>query len=163
MKILLLQDEIYLPSLGGGTKANRMLLESLSRAGNECVVISPALTRSADGPRDVSEFRGEMAGRGIQLGAESTDLFRYRHRGVEVDALKVTDDGAVADCTTRRIEEFGPDWVIVGDDKRRCLLQSALSATDRVVMILQTIVQLPFGPLAIREDRRQAESMRKAK
>ncbi len=30
MKILLLQDEIYLPSYGGGIKANRRLLEGLA-------------------------------------------------------------------------------------------------------------------------------------
>jgi glycosyltransferase involved in cell wall biosynthesis len=164
MKILLLQDEIYLPSLGGGTKANRLLLESLAREGHECGVISPALTRSPDGPKKASEFREEMAERRIELRADGPEVFRYEHRGVEVDAMNLPDENAIGVHVRRRIEQFRPDWVIVGDDRQRCLLESALrAARDRVVMVLQTIVQLPFGPLAVNENRKQAELMREAK
>jgi len=52
MNVILLQDEIYLPSLGGATKANRYLLQALARGGHTCVALTRALTRSPDGPRD---------------------------------------------------------------------------------------------------------------
>src|SRR5439155_5766126 len=64
----------------------------------------------------------------------------------------------------RRIREFAPDLVIVTDDKRRFLLRSALEAApERVVLVLQTIVQLPFGPLAVCEDAKQTELMHRAR
>jgi glycosyltransferase involved in cell wall biosynthesis len=164
MKILLLQDEIYLPSLGGGTKANRMLLESLAREGHECAVISPALTRSPDGPGNLADFRAEMARRQIEIRTDGPDHFHYRYRDVEVDAITSSQDDALGRLVNQRIEQFHPDWVIVGDDKRRYFLDSALQTVpDRVVMMLQTIVQLPFGPLAVRENAKQMGLMRQAR
>src|SRR5438093_6369011 len=150
MRILLLQDEIYLPSLGGGTKANRMLLEGLAREAHQCVVISPAITRSTTGPHSREEFAQEMAGRGMTVSRPQADVFRYTHKAVEVDATDIADPDRMRAHVSRRIQEFGPDWVLVTDDKRRVLLESALvAATQRTALLLQTIVQLPFGPLAV--------------
>jgi glycosyltransferase involved in cell wall biosynthesis len=43
-----------------------------------------------------------------------------------------------------------PDWILVTDDKRRCMLEAAMEAApSRVILLLQTIIQLPFGPLAV--------------
>ena len=75
VKILLLQDHIYLPSYGGGVKANRMLLEGLARRGHECAAITPAFAPSA-GPANDDEFREEME----DVGSRSTRAARMSPR-----------------------------------------------------------------------------------
>ncbi len=67
------------------------------------------------------------------------------------------------DYLTRRIRAFQPDWVLVADDKRRFMLASAAAALPgRVVPLLQTIMQLPFGPLSVHESQAQTRLMRDA-
>ena len=46
MRLLLLQDQMYVPSFGGGNKATRILLEGLVRRGHACAVVAPALAFS---------------------------------------------------------------------------------------------------------------------
>ena len=41
MPLLLLQDHAYLPTYGGGIKANRLLMEVLARRGHACTAIRP--------------------------------------------------------------------------------------------------------------------------
>jgi glycosyltransferase involved in cell wall biosynthesis len=155
MRILLLQDHIYLPSYGGGVKANRMLLEALARRGHACTAITPAFAPSA-GPGDALEFDEEMARRGIAVRRE-TNASSYRFRGVDVVALH-SPDGHQIERLTQRLEA---DWVIVNDDKGRLLLGAALSAVgaERVVLLLQTITNAPFGPLAREPSSEQTRRM----
>ena len=150
MKILLLQDHIYLPSYGGGVKANRLLLEALARRGHECAAVTPAFAPSA-GPADPGEFREEMQRRDIAVHAPAPGVFSYRFRGVDVDALHSPSSRQVREHIGRRARELNPDWVLVNDDKGRVLLEAALSAVGpkRVVLVLQTITNTPFGPLAV--------------
>jgi len=150
MRIALIQDDIYLPSFGGGTKANRCLLEGLARHGHECLVISRALTRSSDGPRTVQEFAEEMNTRGTIVQEPEPNVFSYRHEGVQVEAVNFSDVDAHRDYLVRRIRSMNPDWVFVTDDKRRIMLRAAMEAApSRVMLLLQTIIQLPFGPLSV--------------
>jgi glycosyltransferase involved in cell wall biosynthesis len=160
MRILLLQDHIYLPSYGGGVKANRMLLEGLARLGHRCAAVTPAFAPSA-GPTGEAEFREEMSRRGIEVREGSPSVFSYRFRGVDVDALSVP---ATADVV-RRVRDLRPDWVLVNDDKLRLLLHSALTAAgpERVVLVLQTITNTPFGPLSLAPSPEQAQWMRRAR
>ena len=67
MKILLLQDDIYLPSYAGGLKATRKLMETLAGTGHQSAVVSPALTRSRDGPNTLNAFQQEMSSCGIRV------------------------------------------------------------------------------------------------
>jgi glycosyltransferase involved in cell wall biosynthesis len=153
MKILLLQDEIYLPSFAGGTKANRRLLEALARRGHVCAAIAPALTATRAGPNDQMAFMEEMGRRRLLVRAPEPHLFTFTCAGVCVDAMNFPTVDEKRRHVQRRIQEFQPDWVLVNDDKRRFLLETALAeASDRVVSLLQTIVQLPFGPLTVNED-----------
>ena len=85
MRLLLLQDQVYLPSLGGGNKATRLLLEGLAGLGHECAAVGPALTTRA-GPTTVDELRAELDGRGLPVREPRPGLFGYAHRGVAVDA-----------------------------------------------------------------------------
>jgi hypothetical protein len=43
MKILLVQNMVYVPTLGGANKGNRVLMEGLAARGHECHVVAPAL------------------------------------------------------------------------------------------------------------------------
>ena len=164
MRIALLQDEIHLPSLAGGIKANRLLLEALAARGHECLALSRTLTRSPDGPRTLSEFYCEMDWRDIAVRSITDDVLGYRHRGVQVESLNHASVRQRQAYLCRRIREFEPDAVLVADDKRRFLLRSAADAGHpNVVPLIQTIMQLPFGPLSVDPDPQQAQMMREAR
>jgi glycosyltransferase involved in cell wall biosynthesis len=163
MRIVLIQDEIYLPSFGGGTKANRCLLEGFARHGHECLAFSRALTRSSDGPNDMQQFAGEMKARGTIFREAEPNVFTYTHAGVQVEALNFADLDKHRDYLVRRIRAMNPDWIFVTDDKRRLMLQAAMEASpSRVILLLQTIVQLPFGPLSVDKSPEYTELIRAA-
>ena len=162
MKILLLQDKVYLPSFGGGNKANRLLLEALARNGHECVVVSPALISRA-GPSSEPEFHAEMAARNIDVQSSQVGIFTYRYRGVRIEAMNFSSNDRYRDFVTHRISQFSPDAILVSDDKERVLLECAVRAgRERVVLLLQTIVHLPFGPLSTQDSERQAQLISEA-
>jgi len=161
MRLLLLQDQVYLPSLGGGNKATRLLIESLAELGHDCAVVSPALTTRA-GPTNPDELRAEMRGRNVELREPRPDLFAYQHKGVSIDAMVFADAAAATAHMQERIEAFDPDWVLVSDDKGRSLLELATGAGRRAAMIVQTAVHLPFGPLSTGVDPEQERRMRDA-
>ncbi len=164
MRILLLQDEIYLPSLGGGTKANRCLLEALVSLGHDCLALTPALTSSPDGPNNPIHFRDEMRSRNVVVRLRAGHVSAYEYQGVQVEAVDSSSTDFRRDHGIRRIQEFQPDWVLVADDKRRFMLEAAMqAASDRVILVIQTIMQLPFGPLAVHECRQQAGLMEQAR
>ncbi|MCG6936682.1 MAG: glycosyltransferase family 4 protein [Gammaproteobacteria bacterium] len=164
MKIALIQDDIYLPSFGGGLKANRRLLEDLVQRGHECLVLPRALTRSSDGPRTVQEFAAEMGSRGIIFQQPEANVFSYEYAGVQVEALNFADTDAQRDYLERRLREINPDWIFVTDDKRRIMLPAAMAASpSRVILMLQTIIQLPFGPISVDKNPAYADLIRSAR
>jgi len=164
MRIALIQDEIYLPSFGGGPKANRRLLEDLAQHGHECLALTRALTRSSDGPNTVQEFAGEMAARGIVFHQPEPSVFSYEYQGVQVDALNFAGMDEHRDYLVRRLGAMNPDWIFVTDDKRRVMLQAAMQVfPSRVILLLQTIVQLPFGPLSVEKSQEYTELVRAAR
>lgn len=159
MRLLLLQDQIYLPSLGGGNKASRLLVESLAELGHDCAVVSPALTTRA-GPTTPAELLAEMRRRNIEIHEPSPGRFVYEHLGVSVDAMNFADACMTTPHMKERIEAFDPDWVLVSDDKDRSLLRLATASGRRAAMIVQTAVHLPFGPLSSSVDPEQERRMR---
>lgn len=163
MRLALLQDEIFLPSFAGGTKANRCLLESLAGAGHQCLALTRALTRSPDGPNDLQAFHAELDTRGLGVREVASDVFAYEHRGVAVEALNCPSEQSRGEYLRQRLADYQPDWVFVADDKRRFMLPSASAAAPRrVIPLLQTIMQLPFGPLSVDPSTSQTELMRQA-
>jgi glycosyltransferase involved in cell wall biosynthesis len=164
MKIALIQDDIYLPSFGGGTKANRCLLEGLARHGHECLALTRALTRSSDGPRTVQEFAEEMNARDTVFQQPEPNVFAYKHEGVQVEALNFAGSEEQRDYLVRRIQAMNPDWIFVTDDKRRIMLKAAMSVVpSRVILLLQTIIQLPFGPLSVDKSPAYTELVKSAR
>ena len=122
MKILLLQDEIYLPSFGGGIKANRRLMESLARLGHTCTVICQAFTPTRAGPNNQLEFMQEMARRQCTVRANEPHVFCFTYNGVHVEATNFADKDEGSRYITRHVHKHKPDWVLVNEDKRRFLL-----------------------------------------
>lgn len=163
MKIVLLQDQVYLPTLGGGQKANRLLLEALARRGHQCHALAQALTTRA-GPTTLAEFAIALAARGVSVRSPRDRVFSFRYRDVSVEATSFAKPADLRAHTAAFIERLAPDWIIVSDDKRRLLLECAVSyAPSRVVQVLQTIAHLPFGPLGGSSSRRQMRLMRRAR
>ena len=161
MKILLLQDHIYLPSYGGGVKANRLLLEGLARRGHECAAMTPAFAPSA-GPANDREFREEMERRGLAVHARAPECLLVSLPGGRCRcACTRRPRRQMREHVERRTRELSPDWVLVNDDKGRVLVAAALSAAgrERVVLVLQTITNTPFGPLAVAPSREHAQRM----
>jgi len=117
MRVLLAQNMRYLPGHGGATKSNRILLEQLADAGHRCVAVTPARGRA-------------------------TEVFT--HRGVEVHAVA----SGLPAYLTRLAAAERPDWTLVpSDDPGLVMLGTALRATPgRVVYLLHTLQQAPFGP-----------------
>lgn len=164
MRIVLIQDDIYLPSFGGGTKANRFLLEGLAQHGHECLVLSRALTRSSDGPGNIEEFAAELKARDTRFLEPEPNVFSYRHEGVQVEALNFASSEEQRDYLLRRLRLMNPDWIFVTDDKRRFMLQAAMDAApSRVILLLQTIIQLPFGPLSVDKSPEYTELLKAAR
>ncbi|MBM3777290.1 MAG: glycosyltransferase family 4 protein [Acidimicrobiia bacterium] len=164
MRLLLLQDQVHLPSLGGGNKTTRMLMEQLARRGHECSLMAPALTTRA-GPATLEEFAAEMTGRGIAP-IEAGDVFDYEFRGVSVSSFRERvpeGDGRDAwrSAIAARIARWVPDWVIVSDDRHRVLLDAAFDAGARVCFLAQTVMHMPFGPDAARPSAQQAALVRR--
>lgn len=164
MKIALVMDEIYLPSFGGGIKANRYLLEELARNGHACTAFTRALTRSPDGPNNLQQFTTAIRACGADVAEQEPNVFTYTYQGVRVEAHSIADQDEQHESLVRRIRVMQPDWILVADDKRRIALRAAmLAAPARVILLLQTIIQLPFGPLSIAPSREYAELVGKVR
>lgn len=163
MRLLLLQAQVWVPSLGGGNKANRMLLEALARRGHRCAAICRAVTTRA-GPTSIRELRSELGRRGAELTQTAPDVYSFHYGGVEVEAVDSSDLETLRRQVQGKVAALEPDWVIVTDDKQRLLLDAALmAAPERVILLVQTVVQLPFGPLAATPDAAQARRFRRAR
>ena len=161
--LLLLQDAVYLPSFGGGNKANRLLLAALATRGFDCHAVSRI-------PRERAILAGQfgaagLAARGVVVDhrVEPAGPLSYRHQGVQVDAfdLEAGDAAGRIEALIRRVD---PEWILVSDDRPALLLESALHcAPDRVVMLVHTHFHLPFGPEAERPDPAQHARMKRAR
>jgi glycosyltransferase involved in cell wall biosynthesis len=98
----------------------------------------------------VQEFAEEMKTRGTVVQEPEPNVFSYRYESVQVEAVNFAGPDAHRDYLVRRIRSMNPDWVFVTDDKRRIMLRAAMEAApSRVMLLLQTIIQLPFGPLSV--------------
>ena len=162
MKILLLQDQVYLPSLGGGNKANRLLLEALAARGHECAAVVRAFTTRA-GPRDAGELASEVGRRGATLARGGPGQFCFRYRDVSVTAVDFGEPGRLSGYVAEAVQAFRPDRILVSDDKEHRLVECAVTlAPARVLLLLQTVCHLPFGPHARQQNARQRSLMAKA-
>jgi glycosyltransferase involved in cell wall biosynthesis len=144
MKILLLQGLVYVPTLGGANKSNRLVLEELAARGHQCRAVAPAC--GAHGCDGRESFREAVKQRGIPVvgSDQMADVLSYN--GVQVTAAVNTK--SLLECATYQLRHFNPDWVIVGcEDFGQFLLEAAVrEGADRVLYLARTTLALPFGP-----------------
>lgn len=145
MKILLIQNNTYVPARGGSTKSNRILIEELAARNHDCQVITLALNQHII-PRTRSEFLYELGVEGIPLTRSHVGIDVFHHKGVEVHAA--TDISVLDNYVLKRISEFEPACILVSsEDPDHQLLWAALEASSsRVVFLARTTFSLPFGP-----------------
>lgn len=156
MRILLAQNLIHLPSHGGANRSNRLLLEQLAARGHDCHVVSPltgALATHDTGTAETDQGAGPGAAaveallaRGVTLLSDGPDAVVYTHRGVTVHAVR---SPSLLPARVRAVaRDLVPDRTLVpGDDPGHMMLGAALAATPtRVVYLVHTLQQLPFGP-----------------
>lgn len=163
MRLLLLQDALYLPSFGGGNRANRLLLESLARRGHECLAIARAHGRAIRFTDEASVIRA-LALRGIKATKPEPELLAYRHLDVDVLGIRALPAHTRRQRISMVLQAFRPDWILVSDDPDGSMLECALTAyPSRVVLLVHTHFHLPFGPQAPGVDARRTEFMRHAR
>lgn len=143
MKIVLAQNMFYLPSHGGANRSNRMMLEQLAARGHECHAVVPLSGRLPHPPRGTLEALVAQGG-GVIL-HQSDDELVYRIGGVTVHGTQRPQD--LFRSVTAKLSQLQPDWCLVpSDDPASMVLSAAFKATERVIYLVHTIQQLPFGP-----------------
>lgn len=145
MNILLLQSSVYYPSLGGGNKANRLLLEALAARGHHCVSIA----KSLDSQR-ISDTRSEcdvLKQRSIEFSQIRPNVRTYSLNSVTVHTVKThRSQNEFSRVVADQVRSMAPDVILVSDDKSGELLDLSLTLNpDRTVLLLHTNLHLPFG------------------
>jgi glycosyltransferase involved in cell wall biosynthesis len=142
MRLLLVQDTVWVPSWGGANKFNRTLLEDLAQRGHECRAITPS--HGSQAAQSVEAFCSELTRRSIEFNA-LPDVLSFVLNGVTVDAIR--DRRQAEPCIARTLRDFAPDWILVAsEDPAQRLLAIVLRHTSRVVYLARTTLVLPFGP-----------------
>lgn len=146
LTVLLAQNMRYLPSHGGANRSNRILLEELAARGHRCVAVTPL--HATEHRLTVEDLLAGLAGRGVTDARQTGDAVVYTHRGVTVHA--VTAPARLAAHVLAVAAAERPDRTLVpSDDPGLLMLGTALRATPgRVVYLVHTLQQLPFGPRA---------------
>ncbi len=143
MKLLLTMNLPYTRVHGGANRSNRYLAEALAQRGHMVHAVVPALATPS--PITHEQLLEELARDGLDVLSEG-GADRFRLRGVEVHA--VADPARLRACLSERIEELGPDWVLVSsEDPSQSLLEAALrGAPGRTIYLAHTPQMFPFGP-----------------
>ncbi|MGW4807528.1 glycosyltransferase family 4 protein [Kitasatospora sp. NPDC004272] len=160
MRILLAQNLIHLPSHGGANRSNRLLLERLAARGHSCEVVGPLTGALAT--VEAGRAVRALVERGAVVRSDDGETVVYTHRGVTVHAVR---SPSLLPRTVRAVaDRLRPDRTLVpGDDPGHLMLGAALAATpDRVVYLVHTIQQLPFGPGAFHPSEAGTRLVRRA-
>jgi glycosyltransferase involved in cell wall biosynthesis len=142
MRILLIQNMLYVPIRGGANKANKILMEGLAERNHSCRVVVPAT--GGHGPGTHAEFLDELVSRKINFSV-SPDITVFQCNRVEVHA--VTENTRLHTHAARQLREFDPTVILVSSqDPGNLLLESVLGeGNHRVVYIVHSPLDLPFG------------------
>lgn len=160
MRLLLVQNLVYVPSHGGANKANRLLLEGLAARGHDCRAV--ALATAAQGADTRDAFLAELAGRSLEVTASGPGVDVFKADGVEVHA--VSDPARLLSTVADQIKTFVPDCVVLSHaGPAQALLETVLdSAPGRLVYLAHTTLWLPFGPGSFHPNPAETELLRRA-
>lgn len=155
MKILLVQGAKYLPAHGGAQKNNGSLMEGLARRGHSCRVVAHSIETAEAGA--YAKILEGLAARNIAVTAgPAVDV--YQHHGVEVHTAKVSSH--LRSYLAEQIRQFEPDWVLVSEDWANLLEAVWVAGPERIVYLVQSSVNIPFGPLSAVRNPAKLQSFR---
>jgi hypothetical protein len=143
VKILLLQNMLYVPALGGANKANRLLLEALTEKGHICRVVAPAF--AVHGLATSEEFLESLRARNLSIIDTSDTACIFRCHNVEVHA--VFNNSRLHIYSAEQIEKFRPDVVLASSqDPGQSLLAIAVREHPKVIYLVHAEWDLPLDP-----------------
>lgn len=155
MKILLVQSMEYLYPWGGAHKANRILMEGLTKRGHECRVVTPEIYM----PDYDEYFNMELKSSEIELLEESNNLTCIRKNGVVAYAIK--GNFKIFPFIKSMIDEFKPDVTIVSEDKHHMIMEAVLETKTLAVYLAHSQTILPFGPECFEENKEKISLYKK--
>ncbi|WBB53729.1 glycosyltransferase family 4 protein [Verrucosispora sp. WMMD573] len=159
MKVLLAQNLLYAPATGGANKSGRAMLVDLARTGHRCLAIAPIRGRvRGGGPEALTDY---LTARGVVV-RERRHGIVFDLDGVEVHAV---EPAQLAPSVAKLVRAEQPDRVLVPSDDPGGLVLSAACASDpgKVVYLIHTIQQLPFGPRAFYPNPAATDLIRKVR
>lgn len=141
VRILLAQNTVYYPSLGGANKANRGLMQALAARNHSCSVVAPASLSTKDSIGRVGRTNAAASRRQQDEGVTAFDI-----DGVRVHA--VLDRSGLRREVVEQQRLFSPDVTFVAsEDPGQMLLDAVVhQSSSKTVVLAQTQVLLPFGP-----------------
>jgi surfactin synthase thioesterase subunit/glycosyltransferase involved in cell wall biosynthesis len=159
MRILLAHNSLYYPSLGGGDKSNRLLMEALTARGHAVRVVARV---EKFGPEAHQNLLKELAARDITVDSADPSAVKFSHHGVEVHVL--TQNPQLRAYFEAQIAEFDPDVIVTStDDPGQLLFEVALRAPRaRVVHLVRATIAVPFGPDSSMVSIARTEALRRA-
>jgi surfactin synthase thioesterase subunit/glycosyltransferase involved in cell wall biosynthesis len=159
VKVLLAHNSTYFPSLGGGDKSNRLLMEALAARGHTVRVVTRVEQFGADAHESLLK---ELQARGIAARAAGSESVEYNLRGVEVAALTLEPN--LRAFFQRQIQDLDPDVIITStDDPGQLLFDIAVKAPRaRVVYLVRATIAVPFGPDSSMVSLAKTETLKRA-
>lgn len=143
MKVLLAHNSTYFPSLGGGDKSNRLLMEALVERGHSVRVVTRVEQFGQEGH---DAMLAALRSRGVDPDGSDGTGIRYELGGVVVRVLSLSPH--LRGFFQAQIDEFQPDIIITStDDPGQLLFDIAVKAPNaRVVYLVRATIAVPFGP-----------------
>lgn len=159
MRILLAHNSTYFPSLGGGDKSNRLLMEALAARGHEVRVFTRT-ERLDEASHD--RYLEELKRRGQEGEVQPNGEVRLRLGGVDVRTL--TRSPQLRAAFQAHIDDFQPDIIITStDDPGQLLFDLAVRAREaRVVYLVRATIAVPFGPDSSGVNEKKTMALRQA-
>jgi len=158
MKVLLAHNSTYFPSLGGGDKSNRLLMEALAARGHDTLVVTrvPEFSEAAH-----EDLKRELAARSIGF-TEDHESLSYVLNGVRVRVL--TRQPHLRAFFQSCLDAFDPDIILTStDDPGQILFDVAIRhPRARVVYLVRATIAVPFGPDSSMVSAAKTENLRHA-
>lgn len=158
MKILLAHNSTYFPSLGGGDKSNRLLMEALAARGHQALTV----TRVPEFGLPAHAALLEDLGRRSIPAREDHESVTYTLNGVRVRVL--TRQPHLRPFFQSCLDSFDPDIIITStDDPGQILFDLAIRhPRARIVYLVRATIAVPFGPDSSMVSAEKAHNLRHA-
>lgn len=159
MRLLLAQNMYHLPSRGGASNSNRLIFERFAERGHEAHVVAPLTGQIATVSLD--DLPGYLTTLGARIIERSARKVVYEYHGVTVHGVVRRQD--LAREVMAVAGQVDVDWALVSnDDPGMLMLSAALRSAPRVLYLVHTLPQLPFGPRSYYPSEASTDMIRRA-